>query len=628
MRWKYIVPRIVLVALVWAFFAFGFDPLLHRGLITAGQNAIGAKVDLASFETKFFPPSVSMRQALLANRDRPGTNLLEFDSASLRLEGAALLKKSYIIDEGTISGVRWGTPRADSGLLAETPAEKKSREVAAKASAERMEKLKAEVLARGQEYLAGLGDRAKLELDPDQFESVRLGEEIEERWTAKFQEYDARAQELKKQIETIKAHIKSKEGNTLDRIEAYRTATAEAARLTQELKRLRGEIDGLTRQARQDLSDLDQAKQRDLTKIREKVDMFRLDPQELSEFLLGPELHHRLNQIIDWTRWTKARLVAATDDPQPERWRGRDFTFPRREELPKFLVKLIKVSGDTELLGQPQEFAGTVSGVTSHPEIHGQPVIVRLKSEGAVDANVKAVFDYTNTDVDPSHEVLLSYRANDGESTDLGDPDSLAIRVTAGQVAYRAELKLVGEAINGKLHLRQTPVKLAVRLGGESSKIDQRVAQVFADIVGGIEEFEADLDLTGTLGDPQWSIESNLGPKIAEGVNKALVKQLEQGREALLAKLDQAVAKQTDKLHTLFDEKAQLLTARLHFNDQEVKQLVQQVAGGRLPDLNKIATKPLDVLKKPLDPNKPLNVDELKKQEESLEDDLKKVFRR
>lgn len=628
MRWKYIVPRVLLVVLVWVFFAFGFDPLLHRGLIGAGQKAIGAKVDLGRLRTNFFPPSLVAEHVRLANRDKPGTNLVEFDDLRLRLESDALQKKSYIIDEGTIAGLRWGTPREYSGLLAETTEEKKSREEAAKASAERTAKLEAEMLARGQQFLAGLGDRAKLELDPEQFESVRLGEELDKRWTAAFQEYDARAQELKKQIESIKALVKSKEGNTLDRIEAYRTATAEAARLTQELKRLRGELDGLTRQARQDIADLEQAKDHDLAKIRDKVDLFRLDPQQLTEFLLGPELQHRLNEIIDWTRWTKARLVAATDDPQPERLRGRDFVFPRKQELPKFLIKLLNVSGETELHGLPQEFAGTISGVTSHPEIHGQPVIVRLKSEGAVDADLKAVFDYTNPKTDPSHEVLLSYRANDGESTELGDANSLAIRVTAGQVACRAEVKLVGEAITGKLHLRQTPVTLAARLGGESSKIDQHVAQVFADIVGDIEEFEADLDLTGTLSDPQWSIESNLGPAIAGGVNTALARQLEQGRQVLAAKLEQTAVQKTDQLHTLFDDKARLLAARLHFSEQEVKQLVQQVAGGRLPDLNKVATKPLDALKKPLDPNQPLNADELKKQEETVKDELKKIFRK
>jgi uncharacterized protein (TIGR03545 family) len=622
MRWKYIVPRVLLVAIVWAFFTFGFDPLLHRGLIAAGQNAVGAKVDVGAMRTKFFPPSFVTENVRLANRDQPGTNLVEFNDIRLRLEGAALLKKSYIVDEATISGLRWGTPREDSGLLSETPVEKHEREEAAKVSAERMEKIKAEALARGKEFLSGLGDRAMLELDPEQFESVRLGEDLDKRWRAAFQEYESRAQELKKQIDTIKTLVKAKEGNTLERIESYRIATTEAAKLTQELKRLRSELETLTRQARQDIADLEQAKDHDLVKIREKVDLFRLDPQQLTEFLLGPELHQRLNEIIDWTRWTKARLVAATDDPAPERSRGRDYVFPRKEELPKFLVKLLNVSGEAELHGQPLKFVGTASGVTSHPAIYGQPVIVRLKGDGAADVNLKAVFDYTNPEFEPSHEVLLTYSALGGEPTELGDASSLAISVAAQKLACRAEVKLVGETISGKLTFRQEPVTLSARLGGESSKLDKHVAQAFADIVSEIKELEADLELSGSVSDPQWSIVSNLGPAIAGGVNTALARQLEQGRQLLAAKLESTVAKKTEDLHKLFDDKAQLLTARLHFNEQEVKQLAQQVAGGRIPDLNKIATKPLDALKKPL------TGDEAKKQEANVKDELKKIFRK
>ena len=74
-----------------------------------------------------------------------------------------------IVDQGLISGLRWGTAREDSGLLPETTAQRDARETASKESAGQTNKTQDEMLARGKAFLSGLADRGKLELDPQQF---------------------------------------------------------------------------------------------------------------------------------------------------------------------------------------------------------------------------------------------------------------------------------------------------------------------------------------------------------------------------------------------------------------------------------------------------------------------------
>ena len=43
-RKSYVVPRLVLLGLLWLFFAFALDPLLKWGLENAGSAALGARV--------------------------------------------------------------------------------------------------------------------------------------------------------------------------------------------------------------------------------------------------------------------------------------------------------------------------------------------------------------------------------------------------------------------------------------------------------------------------------------------------------------------------------------------------------------------------------------------------------
>ena len=46
-RWSYIVTRGLVVACVWALFAFAFDPLVRFGAVQSAQAVVGAKVDVA-----------------------------------------------------------------------------------------------------------------------------------------------------------------------------------------------------------------------------------------------------------------------------------------------------------------------------------------------------------------------------------------------------------------------------------------------------------------------------------------------------------------------------------------------------------------------------------------------------
>src|SRR5262249_806987 len=156
-------------------------------------------------------------------------------------------------------------------------------------SADGKSSLEDELKSRGKQFLSGLGDRAQLELDPDQFESVRLGIELEKRWTAEFARLQSEANELSKQIEATEKQARDNSGDKLERLDAYRAAAADSGKALQEIKQLKSELDAQARQAKQDFAAFNLAQQHDREKIRDKMDLFTTDPQQLTEMLLGPE---------------------------------------------------------------------------------------------------------------------------------------------------------------------------------------------------------------------------------------------------------------------------------------------------------------------------------------------------
>ena len=46
-RWRYVLPRLAIVAVVYSAVRFGLDPLLKYALVAGGEAALGAKVEVA-----------------------------------------------------------------------------------------------------------------------------------------------------------------------------------------------------------------------------------------------------------------------------------------------------------------------------------------------------------------------------------------------------------------------------------------------------------------------------------------------------------------------------------------------------------------------------------------------------
>jgi hypothetical protein len=634
MRWSYLLPRAILIGLVWAFFHYGFDPLMRRGMIYTGQRAARAKVEISELQTTFFAPTIKVANMQVADRKHPGTNLVEFTDLHAKLELQPLLKRSYIVEEASVSGLQWGTKRADSGLL---PGEEP--DLSEDSDSKLLENIKHELLVRGKDWLSGLVDRAKLDFDPNQFETVRLGQELEERWPKEFSQYEDELQALKQRIDELRKSVKAKGSNELEKIERYGKAAQDVEQLLKELEQAKQQLTRTMRQAQEDLNALNEAKSHDIAKIKEKADLLHLDPNEVTELLLGPELTNRLETAIGWAKFIRERIQLATDEPKPERFRGETILFPRKVELPALLIRLLNVDGQGDFSGERLAFKGSISGITSNPKIHGKPIIVRLDAVGqpfqadpnapsAPSANgvqlvsgqagkpdlpagltvqLKAVLDYTK-DV-PEHELLLSYKEPRPEERDIGKPESIQLAMNSRASNCLASLKLVGDELSGKIDYQQALEGITAKLGTKRFKGDERVLTVIKDVVAGIHKIDAQMVLSGTALKPQFKLRSNLGHELSTGINTAFARQLEAGRTELLVRFEKEAAKRSEKLTLLYNEQLQKLTGQLNLNKGEVQEIAQSF-GIKLPgklDIKGLGNLPIDPTK-PIDLKKPLEL--------------------
>ncbi len=638
MRWTYILPRAILIGLVWAFFKFGFDPVVRHGMVYSGQRAARAKVEIADLATTFFSPSLTASKIAVADRKHPGTNLVEFSDLRGKVELQPFLKKSFIVEEATVSGMKWGTKRADSGLL---PGDEP--DLSDDTDSEMVDKLKQELLSRGKDWLAGLADRAKLDFDPNQFETVRLGQELEERWPKEFDQYDEALDALKARVDALRKSVNVKGSNELEKLQRYGKATQEAEQVLRELETFRVQIGQTMRQAKADLDALKDAQGHDLKKIKEKADLLNLDPNEVTELLLGPVLTSRLETTIGWAKFLRERIRLATDEPKPERQRGEFITFSRKEELPLLLIRLLNIDGEGEFSGERLGFKGTVSGITTNPKIHGKPIVIRMNASGidgsmtdsktapltlashadngeaqdtatgALTVQLKAIFDFTGDT--PKQQLVLSYKEPRPDHQEIGKPESIQLAMASRDTSCLANINLDGDDLSGKIHFRQALESITAKLGTKRFKGDEIALTVIRDVVSGIHKVDADMQISGSMLKPKFQLHSSLGTDLSSGLNTAFARQLENARQDMLVRFDREAAKRTDKLNQLYDEQLEKLTGKLQFQKSDIQNLAQTF-GLKLPgkiDLKKITNGlPID-RSKPIDPTKPIDLKSLGK---------------
>lgn len=567
MRWSYLIPRGVLLLIFWGFFAFAFDPLLHRAAVTVGQEAVGARIEMQELTTSFFPPIVETRNVRVANRFSPGKNLIEFEELHFELEGDPLLRRNFVVKQGRITGLKWSTERGDAGSVEGSIFDGLQGIL-------QVDGLGDQAAELGEAGLQALIEQAGLGMDPRQLETVRVADELERQWTGRFEDYEQRVKLLEEQAKGIERSVRNVEGNTLEKLDAYRGAAVAVDQLLAEAARIRSELSLLPQTARSDFERLDDARVRDQGMIGEKLRVLSLDPEAISEALLGRELTERLQQNIAWMRVIQQQVQFAIDPPEPERMRGDDIQFPTGHELPRFLVRSLTLSGAADINGQMLPFEGTVSGLSSDAKLYGQPVLVHaaLQAEGTIELD--AMFDQTQ-DL-PVQQFAMTYNLPRQLTTELGDPGGIALVVKAQGLATRAFLEIKGERLKGELTLSHNPVTLHVSADADLNSDLRRMLDTALQDVG---RLDAAVSVAGTVDEPKLSLRSNLGPQMAEGVNRTFSAELESHRQKLMAELDAAAQQRTVELRQLMQERYREVLSQLDLNENQAQLLVQRFAG-------------------------------------------------
>ena len=584
MRWSYILPRFIFLALIWVFFFFAFDPILKWSLRKGIEKAAGAKAEIASVKTSFLHPSFYMGGVTIGNAKEEYSNLIEFSEIKFSIAGSPLLEKKFVIDTASLSGLKFGTPRKTSAklLLAkkeETPQFVTDlKEESKNMAADRLGDLKA-------------GAVADLQMSADSLSSVKVYDELQKKYEtqydalkekADFKPYQARLDVIKKKYDEARG-----EKNPLKQVKDFAALQKDVKKLNEDFQKDRKLIEETAAALKEGLKAADEARKKDIEAVMGKMKMPALDTKSLAGMLAGPAIADKTQTAFKWLAMARKYMPDNSQKQilKADAKRGRVVSFPKLNAYPSFLIRKMSVSGELGL-DAPLDYSGEIAGITTQPQIYGKPLTAAIKgAKGGRALDFKALLDNTGTSI--KADLSLRYSGMAVNSLTLGKPGALGAAVTGGTGAFNGNLALTGEDIKGDVLFRVEGAK--VTPNADSIKLAPLKNAIISSL-SGLSSVGIDMKIAGTLKAPALALSTDLADKLNGAFKNAFGAELEKAKAEAQAKVDAALKPYKAKLDNLTSSKQQELKDKLDAGqksltgsgDALLKNLKDQAAPGKL----------------------------------------------
>ena len=543
MRKSYIVPRLVLLALLWAFFFFAFDPLLKWGMIKGIEKGAKAKVEIAGLHTTFLHPSLKITGLAVADSKDAYSNVVEFSELAFSAEGAPLLEKKLVVDNASLSGLRFGTARKTSGKLPFVKEEPSPLVDALVAES------KGFAIERAADVKAGAV--ADYKVNPDDLESVKLAKQLEEDYNKDYKNISERVSPKKYQdgLDALKARYEKAKGesNFVKQAKDYADIANEVKKLNAGFNKDKAEAEAALAKAKDSFKAVDEARKKDVSNVLSKMKLPSLDTQSLARMLAGPMVAEKTAKGMKWMNMAKKYMPDNSKGVlKNEARRGREVHFPKEKSYPAFLVRRLALSGELGA-GDPLDYSGVIEGLTTQPQVYGRPTTVTVKgAKGSRKLDFRASVDATGAEIKTDSKLL--YTGMPVKQLRLGSPSSFMVDITGATGSFEGALRTAGEQMYGKASVRLTGASFKPKADNiKAAPLRSAVEASFSGLSSALFETE----ITGTFKSPNLAINTDLANALSKAFTGAMGAEVKKAQEEARKKIDEALKPYRSKLDGL-----------------------------------------------------------------------------
>jgi|SRR6056297_202973 len=538
-RWRFFITRVLIVIAVLALLRWSLGPIAHYASVRALQAAVGSRVDIAQTDVGFFPPRLRFAELQIGDPRQGKQNVNAFSAQSLDfvIDGNALLHRRFVASHGTISGIRIGGHRDQSGHLAPTIAP----EPAGPSMITKM--------------LGGLGEQSLKQLKSvsDSLETVKRSDQIRRRWKAQYADLASRAKELEDEIRTVRDEARGID-NPLRDLPRLQKTIQRAEAIHAEALAIRRQMDSLPQQIQSDRIALEEARQIDLDRINQYLPAPVEQPEKIGPDLLKEIVQTQIQSVRDYL--DSAREIADWTIAAPDgedRVRGEDVRLIATQPPPSLLVKRCQLDGIMSVNNDAYTMTGILENLT--PETHRltDPLRARLRLEGPRVVRVDYKRHYNDDQQPLPRDVLTVHWPNlKVAPKQVGNPADVQLAIEGGKLDLYVQIEAVGDQMRGQLVSRQSNTKLRLEMDPQYAKL--AAVESIQETLSGIDKVEVQANFSGTWRDLEMQMATNLTNVLSRGVSDAMQTQLAASRQQLSDTIDREHRQQLETLQSWLGE--------------------------------------------------------------------------
>lgn len=566
-----VVPSLIFIALVWAYFFFFFDSHLARGIEFAASRVHGAEVNVGSIRTSFFGASFRMNDLQVTDKLQPAMNIVEIGKMNFQMSWDALLRAKAVVEDASILDIRAHTKRKSPGFVIPPPPPTENTlmaRVQEQVLAQTKQKLNKNFLGDVATVLGGVDPKEQLKNIQGDLKAQARATELEKELEAKKAEWEKRIKDLPKpaDIKALEAKIKALDLKTKNPIELAKNAKqvkdilseaqAKVSQVTDTQKNLTSDITKYTNA----VADLEKLAAQDVADLQKRLSIPSIDPKEFSTQLFLGQIENRLVSLRKYIalarkymppKKTKEQKLAEAKEQVVPRKRGEGVTyrFPITTGYPLFWLKKAAISSEIS----QSEWAGKVSGELTHvstePSIVGKPMQLHLAGDfpkqNIAGVDFLASMDHTT---ERAKEMLKLKVASFpvpplpfSESNDV----KFGLKEATGATAFQAQL--ADEALT--VGIQSSFAKPKFDLEAKSKPMQE----VLSSVLAGISLLTMNAEVTGSWDKFAVDIDSNIGKELSAGFQKQLEAKVAEAKGKLDAFVKDKIEPQRAKVKKVLE---------------------------------------------------------------------------
>ena len=502
-RWWGLAAFILIILLVSGVWYLLADRIIANNIEKTGEYIVGAKVEVGKAELTLMPLGISLNNLKVADANSPMQNLIDVEEISFHLDGKYLFERKVIIKDMVVEGLKFNTERQQSGEIrgAEPFTVKHA-----------IDDFIIPLLDLSQ--LSTFVEQEQLKSIDGLFAVLQDIKRVESEWKAAIRTMPNMEDmhEYRNRTNVIIDDIKE---NKVTGIIAHARGIK---RLKEELDR---DIEDIKINKIAMSIDLDSLKtkkdrglgfiEKDIAKLRNKYTPDVQGFKNFSKYIFKDDILHQIDEGLLWYNklepifsYAYKKLKNDYYGSEPILFDGIDVQFTEHDPKPSFFIELAKLSFEQGV----GNLSGEITNFTTQQNISGLPTSIKLAGSN-LDFAESIIFSGSINHViteNVKDNISLVIKKQKINKTEYQIIDKWGLTIDNGSVDKIFDVNIRNGNMDGKLKLNFIGTSIRSNYLGNRNILINSIDSVITKI----SDFYIDIDISGTPGNYNTTIQSNL----------------------------------------------------------------------------------------------------------------------